>query len=170
VVISYLSYQMKRELYYVSSAAARRSDTSAWRRTSKIVDLFRTKSQEKKFVRDLGVYKKTRVTAIKRSKKEREKKKKLCTRYVFDILWRIVYLLYSPTDFVESSRAIRSGKKKNRFRTIDAAIWKFTHIHHWNKKIWGKQNCDRFGCMRIDCALKTKPNYPHPCGLSNSRL
>ncbi len=112
MVISYLSYQMKRELYYVSSAAARRSDTSAWRRTSKIVDLFRTKSQEKKFVRDLGVYKKTRVTAIKRSKREREKKKKLCTRYVFDILWRIVYLLYSPTDFVESSRAIRSGKKK----------------------------------------------------------
>jgi ABC-type anion transport system duplicated permease subunit len=115
VVISYLSYQMKRELYYVSSAAARRSDTSAWRRTSKIVDLFRTKSQEKKFVRDLGVYKKTRVTAIKRSKKEREKKKKLCTRYVFDILWRIVYLLYSPTDFVESSRAIRSGKKQTDF-------------------------------------------------------
>lgn len=26
---SYLSYQMKKELYYVSTAAARRSDTSA---------------------------------------------------------------------------------------------------------------------------------------------
>ncbi|XP_046438910.1 proton-coupled folate transporter-like [Daphnia pulex] len=29
VIMSYLSYQMKRELYYVSTAAARRSDTSA---------------------------------------------------------------------------------------------------------------------------------------------
>ncbi len=44
------------------------------------------------------------------------------------------------------------GEKK-RFRTIDAAIWKFTHIHHWNRKKYEENICDRFGCMRIDCAL-----------------
>lgn len=169
MVISYLSYQMKRELYYVSSAAARRSDTSAWRRTSKIVDLFRTKSQEKKFVRDLGVYKKTRVTAIKRSKREREKKETMYSICFWYSMTNSLFVVFSNR-FRRVVTCDSFGKKKNRFRTIDAAIWKFTHIHHWNKKIWGKKNCDRFGCMRIDCALKTKPNYPHPCGLSNSRL
>jgi hypothetical protein len=42
-----------------------------------------------------------------------------------------LFSVYSPTNFVESSRTILW--EKNRFRTIDAAIWKFTHIHHYKK-------------------------------------
>jgi hypothetical protein len=114
VVISYLSYQMKRELYYVSSAAARRSDTSAWRRTSKIVDLFRTKSQEKKFVRDLGVYKKTRVTAIKRSKREREKKETMYSICFWYSMTNSLFVVFSNR-FRRVVTCDSFGKKKTDF-------------------------------------------------------